>query len=153
MGDYDALASDFTGGTRGFIGAFQFINSKDVFQPNPDVKVNRVGVPGEDERERRACAPQCALRAAASSSSSAPVEASEKRLVGRSTGADGSASAKKRNRIFTRAALCSAALKSIYKSARSRDHCISLGRGPPAIPPRSSPGRYPNPPTPPRLAP
>lgn len=48
MGDYDALASDFTGGTRGFIGAFQFINSKDVFQPNPDVKVNRVGVPGED---------------------------------------------------------------------------------------------------------
>jgi hypothetical protein len=48
MGDYDALASDFTGGTRGFIGAFQFINTRDVFQPNPNVKANRVGVSEKD---------------------------------------------------------------------------------------------------------
>ena len=47
LGDYDTLSSDFTGGTRGFIGAFQFINTTDVFQPNPDVKANRVGVPEE----------------------------------------------------------------------------------------------------------
>lgn len=48
MGDYDALASDFTGRTAGFIGAFQFINTRDVFQPNPDVKANRVGVSEKD---------------------------------------------------------------------------------------------------------
>jgi hypothetical protein len=48
MGDYDTLASDFTEGTRGFVGAFQFINTKDVFQPNPDVKSNRIGVSEED---------------------------------------------------------------------------------------------------------
>jgi hypothetical protein len=48
MGDYDTLSSDFTGATRGFIGAFQFINTEGVFQPNPDVKANRIGVPGQD---------------------------------------------------------------------------------------------------------
>jgi hypothetical protein len=47
LGDYDTLSSDFIGETRGFIGAFQFINTTDVFQPNPDVKANRVGVPEE----------------------------------------------------------------------------------------------------------
>jgi hypothetical protein len=47
LGDYDTLSSDCTGETRGFIGAFQFINTTDVFQPNPDVKANRVGVPEE----------------------------------------------------------------------------------------------------------
>ncbi len=48
MGDYDTLSSDFTGATRGFIGAFQFINTEGVFQPNPDVKANRIGVPEQD---------------------------------------------------------------------------------------------------------
>jgi hypothetical protein len=42
MGDYDTLASDFTRSNRGFIGAFQIINSElngeTVFVPNPDVK-------------------------------------------------------------------------------------------------------------------
>jgi hypothetical protein len=47
LDDYDTLSSDFTGETRGFIGAFQFITTTDVFQPNPDVKANRVGVPEE----------------------------------------------------------------------------------------------------------
>jgi len=40
----DVLASDFTKPTSGFIGAFQFINSDEVFVPNPDVKATRLRV-------------------------------------------------------------------------------------------------------------
>ena len=42
LGDYDVLASDFTESASGFIGAFQVINTQDVFVPNPDVKANRI---------------------------------------------------------------------------------------------------------------
>jgi hypothetical protein len=44
LGDYDSLASDFTQASSGFVGAFQFINSRGgilgnkVLVPNPDVK-------------------------------------------------------------------------------------------------------------------
>ena len=44
MGDYDVLASDFTKQAGGFIGGFQFINSDEVFVPNPDVKATRLRV-------------------------------------------------------------------------------------------------------------
>ena len=43
MGDYDGMASDFTGSSSGFIGAFQFMNTRggvsgnSVPIPNPDV--------------------------------------------------------------------------------------------------------------------
>jgi hypothetical protein len=43
MGDYDGLASDFTEGTPGFIGAFQMMNTRgglagnSILVPNPDV--------------------------------------------------------------------------------------------------------------------
>jgi hypothetical protein len=46
LGDYDGLASDFTKSTSGFIGAFQFINSRGgilgskILVPNPDVKAS-----------------------------------------------------------------------------------------------------------------
>jgi len=48
MGDYDVLAGDFTRGTTGFIGAFQVINTDEVFTPNPDVKANRIESEDDD---------------------------------------------------------------------------------------------------------
>jgi hypothetical protein len=48
MGDYDTLATDYTRDNRGFIGAFQIINSNldgaTVFVPNPDVKAVQLDV-------------------------------------------------------------------------------------------------------------
>jgi len=49
FGDYDALASDFLGGRGGFIGAFQVVNTHDVFVPNPDVKAARVHFEEEED--------------------------------------------------------------------------------------------------------
>jgi len=49
LGDYDGLSSDFTKGTSGFIGAFQVINSRGVFVPNPDVKANRFRVEQDED--------------------------------------------------------------------------------------------------------